>query len=129
VSETKLARNKMLVGLFREVLATASGPMNTQDICREIARRRVDRYYLSEERGYQIYTEWISRYALPGGSEWSMRMYVGYIAECDRLVKAGLNPRQAAREAIYKEACCVGLAPISIYDIINDERNKRKVKR
>jgi hypothetical protein len=129
VSETKLSRNKLLVRMFREVLGASPRPLTTPEICEEIARRPVERYYLSEERGYSIYSKWLNHRELPQGSPWGMQMYLGYIRECDLLVLAGMKPWEAARKAVYNRACCIGLSPDRIYRIVLDEWNRRKERK
>jgi hypothetical protein len=114
--------------MFREVLRESALPITTLEICELMARRPVGRYYLSEERGYSIYAKWVNHCTLPQGSPWAMRMYVGYIEECDRLVAAGMRPWEAARRAVYHEAKCVGVSPDRIYRILLEEWAKRRRK-
>lgn len=112
--------------MYREVLAASKGPVTISEICEVIARRPVDRYYISEERGYNIYSDWVKKRRLPQGGYWPMQMYIGYISECNRLVNSGLRPWEATKQAIEKGACCIGLSPMRIYDILLEERAKRK---
>ena len=119
-SEIKRIRNKVLIGMFKAVKRTCQ--YNTiSEICEALSSQSVDRYYFSEERGYEIYSTYKKKGTIPNGSRWRKKMYVGFIIKCEHLEKQGMNLRDAVWQALTMPAECIGLSPCRIQDILCEE--------
>lgn len=121
ISEVKKERDKAVKRLFQEIKRSCTCA-TVGEICAKIAEMKMDRYYISEERGAELYYSYKKTGRVSEGFPHAHRLHKSFIAECIRLEKERGTAcvMHIAREAVYLPAPCIGLSPNRIHRILKE---------
>lgn len=121
ISEVKKDRDKHIKRLFQEIKRSRTCA-TIGEICRKIANTHMDRFYISEERGSEIYYQYVRNGKISANSPYAYRMHECFVEACEAVKKKkGIACiRHIAREAVDYPARCLGLSPNRIQKILKE---------
>ena len=121
ISEVKQDRDKHIKRLFAEIKRSRTCA-TIGEICRKIAHTHMDRFYISEERGSEIYYQYVRSGKISANSPYAYRMHECFVEACERVRKEKKLSciRHIAREAVDLPARSLGLSPNRIQKILKE---------
>lgn len=121
ISEVKRERDKLVMRLFREIKRSCTCE-TVGEICRKIAHMKMDRYYISEERGSELYYKHKKTGWMPDCNGYAASLQKSFVMQCLELERKGgmTCVRHIARAAVYMPAPCLGLSPNRIRRILRE---------
>lgn len=119
ISEIQIERNRSIQDIYTSIKRTMRHS-TVYGICREVANTEVERHYISEERAYVIYMEWIIYGTVTADSHWKLLLYINFIFLCDSIPRNNRTIKDIVREALSYRAPCMGISPNRIMRIVSE---------
>jgi hypothetical protein len=121
ISEVQVERNRLLLKMFNDIKKECRHA-SAYDICQEISLMPAPRYYMSEERGYVVYLQWIMYGDIEVVSPHKKLLYLDFVRRCDEHPRNGLGMKDIVFEVLQQPAIILGVSTKHIMKIIHNSK-------
>lgn len=118
ISEVQVERNRLLLQMFNDIKKECRHT-SALGICQEISLMPAPRFYMSEERGYVVYLQWIMYGDIEVVSPHKKLLYLDFVRRCDEYPRDGRNMKDIVFDVLQQPAIILGISTKSIMKILN----------